>query len=115
MSIWKVFRDRPKIKQRKIVTIEESIKKIRGSGLVVVPPENEKIRVIKPLDLMKVKYLETPNKSLRKDEVKYLVLHHTGYGSHKGITNWLTNKQAKVSAHYVVGVNGKITQLFLSC
>ena len=83
-----------------------------SSEVVPIFPKPEDIKVtIKPLDLMKVKYTETPNKSLRKNEVKYIVLHHTGAGSYQGILKWLCNKQARASAHYVISTGGKITQL----
>lgn len=66
---------------------------------------------IPPLDLMKVNYVNSPNKSARRGDVKYLVLHHTGPGSFNGIVKWLTNPAAKASAHYVVGKNGELAQL----
>jgi len=84
--------------------------------LDIEPPETKDDvvsveKIIKPLDLMKVEYIETPNKSLRKDEIKYIVLHHTGPGTFKGICNWLCNPAAKASAHYVVSNRSKIAQL----
>lgn len=66
---------------------------------------------IKPLDLMKVHYVKSPNQSARKGDVKYLVLHHTGPGSYSGIVKWLCNKDAKASAHYVLGRAGQLSQL----
>jgi len=66
---------------------------------------------IKPLDLMKVHYVKSPNQSARKGDVKYLVLHHTGPGSYSGIVKWLCNPAAKASAHYVLGRAGQLSQL----
>lgn len=66
---------------------------------------------IDPLDLSKVNYQESPNRSNRKDEVRGIILHHTGPGSFNGIVNWLTNKDAKASAHYVLGKKAELTQL----
>lgn len=66
---------------------------------------------IKPLDLMKVSFEASPNKSIRKGEVRYIVLHHTGPGSFNGIVKWLCNKDAKASAHYVLGTGGQLKQL----
>lgn len=69
------------------------------------------VPLIKPLDLMKVKYTSSPNKTARRGDVEYIVLHHTGPGSFTGIVNWLTNPDAKASAHYVLGRLGQLRQL----
>jgi len=83
-----------------------------GTAVVVLPPEGHKdLKMIEPIDLSKVKFVASPNKSTRNGEVKYLVLHHTGPGTFKGIVDWLCNPQAKASAHYVVSTSGQITQL----
>lgn len=66
---------------------------------------------ILPLNLMSVNYVESPNKSDGKIDNLFIVLHHTGPGSFGGMVNWLTNPQAKASAHYVLGLNGELTQL----
>lgn len=43
---------------------------------------------------------------------EYIVLHDTASGlNDSGSISWLTNKQSKVSAHVVVGRDGRITQL----
>lgn len=63
------------------------------------------------LDLMKVEFLESPNKSERKDEIRGIVLHHTGPGSIKAIVNWLRDPAAKAAAHYVVGTGAELIQL----
>lgn len=68
-------------------------------------------KMIKPLDLTKVSFQASPNRSRRKGDVKYIVLHHTGPGSFNGIVNWLCNKDAKASAHYVIGTGGQLKQL----
>jgi len=89
------------------------------SGVKVLPkpdtPSNEESvmveKKIEPLDLAKVNFRASPNKSRRKGAVEYIVLHHTGAGSMAGIVNWLCNPQAKASAHYVVGTDGNLTQL----
>jgi len=67
--------------------------------------------IVPLLDLASVTYRESPNKSDRKDQIRGIVLHHTGPGTFDGIVNWLINPVAKVSAHYVVGVVGELTQL----
>ena len=66
---------------------------------------------VEPLDLMKVSFKASPNKSKRNGEIKYIVLHHTGPGSFNGVVNWLCNPDAKVSAHYVLGKQGELKQL----
>ena len=66
---------------------------------------------IPTLDLMKVDFEKSPNQSDRSDQVRAIVLHHTGPGSFNGICNWLNDPKAKASAHFVVGTNGEIKQL----
>ena len=95
MSLWKFWNN--KIEEPTNINIEKQIE--------------EDLPKIKALDLSSVSFIKSPNQSVRKGEVKYLVLHHTGPGSFNAIVNWLTNSQAKASAHYVVGTNGQIKQL----
>lgn len=64
-----------------------------------------------PIDLDSINFEESANKSSRKREIDSIVLHHTGPGSFSGIVSWLKNPDANVSAHYVVGKAGEITQL----
>jgi len=66
---------------------------------------------IEPLDLMKVSFAASPNRSNRRGDVKYIVLHHTGPGSFNGIVKWLCNPAAKASAHYVLSKTGHLKQL----
>ena len=66
---------------------------------------------IKMLDLAKVTYQESPNRSDRRDEIRGIVFHHTGPGNFNGIVSWLCNPEAKVSAHYVLGTKAELTQL----
>jgi N-acetylmuramoyl-L-alanine amidase len=104
---WKIFN-----KAREINVGATAIPKVEGGAVVVSPPEGHReFKVIEPLDLMKVNFVGSPNKSARKGAVKYIVLHHTGPGSFNGIVKWLCNKQAKASAHYVLGTAGQLTQL----
>ena len=53
---------------------------------------------------------ETPNKG-GGITPRYLVFHYTAGRSAQSSINWLTNPEAKASAHLVVGRDGKITQL----
>jgi len=57
-----------------------------------------------------ISYLASPN----KDGVlqpRWLVMHYTAGRSAEGSISWLVNRQAKASAHLVIGRDGKITQL----
>lgn len=90
--------------KKRIEPIKQSIPTIR--------PKNEPTgESMTQLDLSKVTYKESPNKSDRNDEIRAIVLHHTGPGSFNGIVKWLTNPEAKASAHYVVGKEGELIQL----
>lgn len=42
---------------------------------------------------------------------RYLVMHFTGSSSTSSAVNWLTNKEAKASAHLVISPEGVVTQL----
>jgi N-acetylmuramoyl-L-alanine amidase len=42
---------------------------------------------------------------------EYLVMHYTAGPSATSAVNWLTNKEARASAHLVIGRDGSITQL----
>ena len=57
-----------------------------------------------------VNFVETPNKGGVIDP-KYLVFHYTAGRNAQASIDWLTNPDAKASAHLVVGRDGKITQL----
>jgi N-acetylmuramoyl-L-alanine amidase len=54
----------------------------------------------------------TPNVSKgRSISPTGIVMHYTAGETHEGAVEWLTNPAAKASAHFVVGVNGELTQL----
>lgn len=44
-------------------------------------------------------------------EPEYLVIHYTAAGSLEGSVSWLVQKDAKASAHVVIGRDGRIVQL----
>lgn len=101
----------PEVKTESPKTILVPSPAMDGSGAVIVEVK-PKVEETKPmLDLTKVTYKESPNKSDRKDVVRAIVLHHTGPGSFNGIVGWLCDPAAKAAAHYVLGVNGELTQL----
>ena len=55
----------------------------------------------------------TPNKGgvLSGGQPRYVVMHFTANGSARGAIDWLSNRQAKASAHLVVGPDGAVTQM----
>lgn len=55
-------------------------------------------------------YSETPNKSGSVNPL-YLIMHYTAGTSFDGAVTWLTKKEAKASAHVVIGRAGEIVQL----
>jgi N-acetyl-anhydromuramyl-L-alanine amidase AmpD len=65
----------------------------------------------KALDLSKVVFKASPNCGKRTDQVRCVVLHHTGSTNFNGTVDWLCNKDAQASAHYVIGMDGTIKQL----
>lgn len=71
----------------------------------------DKVESIKPLDLTKVKFVKAANQSNRKDKVRGICLHHIMMGSFKKNEEFLTSKASGVSAHYVLGRNGELTQM----
>lgn len=112
MNFWKIFESK-RIEEAKDPVIR-SVESGTSMVIVVEAPEPKPVKVydhVEPLDLMKVNFMSTPNKSRRSGAVRYIVLHHTGPGSFSGICKWLCNPQAKASAHYVVGKQNKIVQL----
>jgi hypothetical protein len=54
--------------------------------------------------------LPTSAPQARTHEIHYIVIHVTD-GSYAGAVAWLTNPQARVSAHYVISREGDISQL----
>lgn len=104
---WKEFFE----KVRKLNTPIPTTPMIKHGVVMVSPPKNEEFVAVEPLDLSKVKFVESPNRSARKGDIKYIVLHHTGAGSYNGIVKWLCNPQAKASAHFVVGTSGQLVQI----
>ncbi len=56
-------------------------------------------------------YKQTPNGGKRALIPDTIIIHYTAGGSSKSAVNVLTNSRTKVSAHFVVGKDGDITQL----
>ncbi len=55
-------------------------------------------------------FIRSPNTGGQLDP-KYLVIHFTAGRSAEGSVNWLTNPDARASAHLVIGRDGAVTQL----
>lgn len=59
-----------------------------------------------------VTFNPSPHQSSRKGEsISAIIMHFTAGGSHSGTVGWFRNPNAKVSAHYVVGRDGLVTQM----
>lgn len=57
-------------------------------------------------------FVYSPNQSSRSGhEIKGIILHYTRGGDINGTINWFKNRDAKVSAHYVVSRSGKVYQM----
>ena len=56
-------------------------------------------------------FRRSPNQSGGTIEPEYLVMHYTAGASAESSVDWLTNPDAKASAHLVVSRAGEITQL----
>ena len=64
------------------------------------------------VEKMSINYSPNFNRVKRKKKnIKYLVFHYTGMTNDKLAMNRLTNFNSKVSCHYFIDKNGKLTQL----
>jgi len=57
-----------------------------------------------------VDFMDTPNKSGTLNPL-YLVMHYTAGVSFDGAVNWLSQREAKASAHFVIGRDGELVQM----
>ena len=63
---------------------------------------------------MKIKFDFSPNYSKKirtKNAIKYVIIHYTGMQSEIASIKRLKNPRSKVSTHYLINRNGKITQM----
>lgn len=59
-----------------------------------------------------VTFNPSPHHSSRKgQEISAIIMHYTAGGSQAATVGWFRNPDAKVSAHYVVGRDGTVTQM----
>ena len=66
----------------------------------------------KNVEKMSLNYSPNFNsKKRRYSNIKYLIFHYTGMRSETGSINRLTDKNSKVSCHYLIKYNGEIIQI----
>lgn len=63
------------------------------------------------IDGKQVEFKKSPNISKGKNSLKYLIQHYTATDSFSSPYNWLVNPASKVSAHLVIGRDGRVAQL----
>jgi len=69
-------------------------------------------RATKTTPTLSIEFIESPNQSLRRgQEINLLVIHYTASGDLESTVRWFENPTANASAHYVIGVDGKIVQM----
>lgn len=62
-------------------------------------------------DTSQIEWRQTPNVSSGTLDPKYLVMHYTAGRSYSSSVDWLSNRDAKASAHIVIGRGGEVAQL----
>lgn len=60
---------------------------------------------------MKIQQYNSPHKSSRYNYKPLYICWHIADGSYNGTISWETNKDSKVSSHFVLGKNGEVAQL----
>jgi len=63
---------------------------------------------------MKINILHSSNHSIKnrpKNKIKFIVIHYTGMQSERVCIKRLTSKSSKVSTHYLINRNGRITKM----
>ena len=64
------------------------------------------------VEKMTINYSPNFNSSKRRgSDIKYIIFHYTGMKSENGAIKRLTDKNSKVSCHYLIKSNGKIIQM----
>ena len=56
-------------------------------------------------------FIASPNKSARRKPITAVVIHYTASNSIDGTIDWFSRKESRVSAHYVVGRDGRVVQM----
>ena len=63
---------------------------------------------------MKIKIIKSPNhsnKNRNNSKIKFIIIHYTGMQSERACIKRLTSNKSQVSAHYLIGKKGNITNL----
>lgn len=64
------------------------------------------------MNTQQTEFIPSPNRSSRDNrEISAIVVHYTGSMHIDGTISWFQNPQARVSAHYVIGRDGRIVQM----
>jgi len=58
-----------------------------------------------------IEFIESPHKSKRTAAIDTIVIHYTAANRISSTINWFKDPRAKVSAHYVIGRDGRIVQM----
>lgn len=78
--------------------------------------EDPKVTLIKPELVMEsereIAWKKSPNYKKKPGKRNTaIILHHTGSFNSSGELRWMCDPEAKVSAHYLIALDGKITQM----
>jgi len=65
----------------------------------------------KPDSAIATKYIASPNHDARESRIDILLLHYTGMETADEALNRLKDREAKVSCHYFVDEDGRVTQM----
>ena len=61
---------------------------------------------------LSVEFIPSPNRrGPRRRPITAIVIHHTGSMSIEGTITWFRNPESQVSAHYVIGRDGRLVQM----
>ncbi len=68
--------------------------------------------VVGPVSKPSIQWVGSPNFNRRRrpNDITALVIHSTANSRLQGVVDWFNNPNAKVSAHYTIGKDGKIVQ-----
>lgn len=61
--------------------------------------------------MIQIKQMKSPHHCSRYGQKPCLIVWHIAEGTYNGTISWETNKDSKVSSHFVLGKNGEVAQL----
>lgn len=74
-----------------------------------ISPDDIALEIDEPREIL---WRKSPNYRAKKDKKNTaIILHHTGSFNFNGELSWMQNPESKVSAHYLIGMDGKIAQM----